>query len=254
MTKKKKQGHEFGCCPNTHAKFYEISLIIGFSLSLSLLIVNMILTLWCFKTSYCLLSLEIIPIALNAINIVLSIILRCWRSNGSVFKNNFSASIYVFYFILILIIINLLSSIVEEFFYFWVYVIYKSSEGKIIANLNFAGDILDKIINKNDGDEGKGPSDSDLKIVKILPWIAFNFNIFIQVLTLIFILIIRGRINLNSDYGFIKKDKSRSSMSKVSINPKNKRRKSAGLITSKNSEIKEFKKVKKKKKKRYSMK
>ena len=224
----------------------------------------MILTLWCFKTSYCLLSLEIIPIALNAINIVLSIILRCWRSNGSVFKNNFSASVCVFYFILILIIINLLSSIVEEFFYFWVYVIYKSSEGKIIANLNFAGDILDKIINKNDGDEGKGPSDSDLKIVKILPWIAFNFNIFIQVLTLIFILIIRGRlifiliirgrINLNSDYGFIKKDKSRSSMSKVSINPKNKRRKSAGLITSKNSEIKEFKKVKKKKKKRYSMK
>ena len=31
MTKKKKQGHEFGCCPNTHAKFYEISLIIGFN-------------------------------------------------------------------------------------------------------------------------------------------------------------------------------------------------------------------------------
>ena len=247
MTKKKKQGHEFGCCPNTHAKFYEISLIIGFSLSLALLIVNMILTLWCFKASYCLLSLEIVIIALNAINIILSIILRCWRSNGSVFKNNFSVSICVLYFILVLIIINLLSSLVEEFFYFLIYAVYE----KKINNSEFIIDILNKIVNANKLGKQK---DSKLTILKILPWIAFNFNICIQIIMLIFILIIRGRINLNSDYGFIKKDKSRSSMSKVSINPKNKRRKSAGLITSKNSEIKEFKKVKKKKKKRYSMK
>ena len=244
MTKKKKQGHEFGCCPNTHAKFYEISLIIGFSLSLALLIVNMILTLWCFKASYCLLSLEIVIIALNAINIILSIILRCWRSNGSVFKNNFSVSICVLYFILVLIIINLLSSLVEEFFYFLIYAVYE----KKINNSEFIIDILNKIVNANKLGKQK---DSKLTILKILPWIAFNFNICIQIIMLIFILIIRGRINLNSDYGFIKKDKSRSSMSKVSINPKNKRRKSAGLITSKNSEIKEFKKVKKKKKKRY---
>ena len=246
MTKKKKQGHEFGCCPNTHAKFYEISLIIGFSLSLSLLIVNMILTLWCFKASYCLLSLEIVIIALNAINIILSIILRCWRSNGSVFKNNFSVSICVLYFILVLIIINLLSSLVEAFFYFFV---YEMSERTIDSN--FITDIFYKIVNAEKLGES---NESKVNILKILPWIAFNFNICIQIIMLIFILIIRGRINLNSDYGFIKKDKSRSSMSKVSINPKNKRRKSAGLITSKNSEIKEFKKAKKKKKKRYSMK
>ena len=207
----------------------------------------MILTLWCFKASYCLLSLEIVIIALNAINIILSIILRCWRSNGSVFKNNFSVSICVLYFILVLIIINLLSSLVEEFFYFLIYAVYE----KKINNSEFIIDILNKIVNANKLGKQK---DSKLTILKILPWIAFNFNICIQIIMLIFILIIRGRINLNSDYGFIKKDKSRSSMSKVSINPKNKRRKSAGLITSKNSEIKEFKKVKKKKKKRYSMK
>ena len=207
----------------------------------------MILTLWCFKASYCLLSLEIVIIALNAINIILSIILRCWRSNGSVFKNNFSVSICVLYFILVLIIINLLSSLVEAFFYFFVYVAYEEK----INNSEFIIDILNKIVNANKLGKQK---DSKLTILKILPWIAFNFNICIQIIMLIFILIIRGRINLNSDYGFIKKDKSRSSMSKVSINPKNKRRKSAGLITSKNSEIKEFKKVKKKKKKRYSMK
>ena len=247
MTKKKKQGHEFGCCPNTHAKFYEISLIIGFSLSLALLIVNMILTLWCFKASYCLLSLEIVIIALNAINIILSIILRCWRSNGSVFKNNFSVSICVLYFILVLIIINLLSSLVEAFFYFFV---YAANEENMVKS-KFIIDIFYKIVNAEKLGEY---NESKVNILKILPWIAFNFNICIQIIMLIFILIIRGRINLNSDYGFIKKDKSRSSMSKVSINPKNKRRKSAGLITSKNSEIKEFKKVKKKKKKRYSMK
>ena len=222
-------------------------MLIGFSLSLALLIVNMILTLWCFKASYCLLSLEIVIIALNAINIILSIILRCWRSNGSVFKNNFSVSICVLYFILVLIIINLLSSLVEEFFYFFIYAVYEEK----INNSEFIIDILNKIVNANKLGKQK---DSKLTILKILPWIAFNFNICIQIIMLIFILIIRGRINLNSDYGFIKKDKSRSSMSKVSINPKNKRRKSAGLITSKNSEIKEFKKVKKKKKKRYSMK
>ena len=153
---------------------------------------------------------------------------------------------FIFYFILVLIIINLLSSLVEAFFYFFVYAM---SERTIDSN--FITDIFYKIVNAEKLGES---NESKVNILKILPWIAFNFNICIQIIMLIFILIIRGRINLNSDYGFIKKDKSRSSMSKVSINPKNKRRKSAGLITSKNSDIKEFKKVKKKKKKRYSMK
>ena len=116
MMKKKKSILRLGCCPNTHTKFYEITLIIGFSLSLVLLILNMYLSLWFFKMSYYLLSLEIIPIAFNVINILLSIILRCWRSDGSVLKINFSSSICVSCFLLVLIIINLLSSIVEEFF------------------------------------------------------------------------------------------------------------------------------------------
>ena len=71
---------------------------------------------------------------------------------------------------------------------------------------------------------------------------------------LIFILIIKGRIKLKNDYGFLKIDKNQSTRNKVTINTKNKRRKSASLFKSNNSEVKTFKKVKKKKKKRFSMK
>ena len=143
MMKKKKNILRFGCCPNTHTKFYEITLIIGFSLSLVLLTLNMYLTLWCFKMSYYLLSLEIIPIAFNGINILLFIILRCWRSDGSILKKNFSTSICISCFILVLIIINLLSSIVEEFFY---YCAYKMSESNGNDKSKFAEDIFEIII------------------------------------------------------------------------------------------------------------
>ena len=41
-----------------------------------------------------------------------------------------------------------------------------------------------------------------LNILKILPWIAFNFNILIQFIMFIFIIILIGRIKRKSDFGF----------------------------------------------------
>ena len=105
---------EPGCFPDTHAQSFEIALIICFILSCVLLIVNMLLTLRYFKSNYVLLILEIIPTALNFISIILSVTLRLWRSDGSVFKKNFSSSNCVSCLLLVLIIINLLLCIIEE--------------------------------------------------------------------------------------------------------------------------------------------
>ena len=110
-----------GCCPNSHAKCFEIILIIGFILSLAILIVNLILNLWCFKAYDIILAFNIIPIGLNGISAILSIILRLWRSDDSVFKNNFSSSSSVAYLLLVVVIINLLSSITGEVLYSFIY-------------------------------------------------------------------------------------------------------------------------------------
>ena len=92
-----------GCCPSVHAKTFEIILIIGFILSIILLIVNLVLSLWCFKYSYALFIIEIGLIALNFISIILSIILRVWRSDGSVHNKNFSSSNSVAIFNIVLV-------------------------------------------------------------------------------------------------------------------------------------------------------
>ena len=72
------------------------------------------MSLWCFKYSYALFIIEIGLIALNFISIILSIILRVWRSDGSVHNKNFSSSNSVAIFNIVLVIINLLASIAEE--------------------------------------------------------------------------------------------------------------------------------------------
>ena len=72
------------------------------------------MSLWCFKYSYALFIIEIGLIALNFISIILSIILRVWRSDGSVHNKNFSSSNNVAIFNIVLVIINLLASIAEE--------------------------------------------------------------------------------------------------------------------------------------------
>ena len=114
-----------GCCPSIHAKIFEIILIIGFTLSLISLTVNLIILLWCIKYSYPLLIIEIRLIALSTISLVLSIILRVWRSDGSVFNTKFLSSFCIAIINLVLVIINLLSSIAEEVLFSFVISIFK---------------------------------------------------------------------------------------------------------------------------------
>ena len=113
-----------GCCPSLHAKILEIILINGFALGFVLLTVNLIILLWCIKRSYPLLIIGIRLIALNAISLVLSIILRAWRSNGSVFNTKFLSSYCLAIINFVLVIINLLSSITEEVLFSYVISIF----------------------------------------------------------------------------------------------------------------------------------
>ena len=106
-----------GCFPNTNAKIFEIILIVGFFLTLILLIINLALTVWFFKLSNSLLIIEIVLLVLNFLSIILSIILRIWRSDHSILDKNLFSSIVVAIFNLVIVLINLLLSIVEEVLY-----------------------------------------------------------------------------------------------------------------------------------------
>ena len=228
-----------GCCSNTHAKNFEIILIVGFFFAISILIINLIFTLWCFKLSYPLFIIEIGMLAFNALGFILSIILRIWRNNGSVINANFSSSISVSFFLLVLVIISLLSSIAEEVLFSFVSsylsIFYKildilmgdsdENEGELedLANeFEKKEKILKKIMKKNfdeklfsfldedDDDEDEDNNFEDrvdkvknkITILNILSWISINFNIFIQFLFLIFIPILISRIKLRSDFGY----------------------------------------------------
>ena len=60
-------------CPSVNAKIFEIILIIGFILPIILLIINLVITLWCFKCSYSLFIIEIGLLVLNFICFIISI-------------------------------------------------------------------------------------------------------------------------------------------------------------------------------------
>lgn len=240
MGKKNQNNQNEGCCPDTHAKCFEIILIVGFFLSLAALIVNLVLNLWCFKLSLYILILSIVSIAMSAISIVLSIILRYWRSDDSVLKKNSSSSRGVSTFLFVLVIINILSSIADEVLYFFIYncLRLEDEEDKCEEeNINDPGKCLDliekrqkakkiylKILNQLIKKGGFGIDKDEvkkkIKLLKLLPWIAFNFNICIHILMIIFIFILKGRINLKNHFGFPPKDNSQSSKSEIIINDK----------------------------------
>ena len=225
-----------GCCPNSHAKCFEIILIIGFILSLAILIVNLILNIWYFKASDIILAFNIIPIGLNGISAILSIILRLWRSDDSVFKNNFSSSSSVAYLLLVVVIINLLSSITEEVLYSFIYnsFYYAKKMEELDENGNEDQSILEKLykkavdnskiveklVTKDIDDETEDPEkrENKQKILEILPWIALNFNNLIQFIMIIFIIILIGRIKLKNHFGFPQDDKNQSANYKINDN------------------------------------
>ena len=284
-----KKNQNQGCCPDTHAKCFEIILIIGFALSIIVLTVNFILNLWCFKLSIYLFILIIASIALSAISIILSIILRVWRSDDSVLRINYSSSNTTSCFLLVLVIINILSSVSEETLYYFIYD-YFIIEDKFFECINDinnvcpeitdlskksekASETLKKILNKVEkkgfGYKDDKDEENKKKLIKLVPWIAFNFNILILILMIVFIIILKGRIKLKNHFGFPPKDNSQSSKSEIIINDKSiadkklskkkKKKKEANVIDFSNVESDaatnlKNKKIKKKKKKRNSKK
>jgi hypothetical protein len=117
--KNKNKDSESGCFDSIEAKSFEIILIIGFFLGVAALVVNLVLTLWCFKHSLFLFITEIGLGGLNVVNIILAIILRIWRNDGSVFKSNLSSSKTITIISLVILIINFLGSAGEDvLFYF----------------------------------------------------------------------------------------------------------------------------------------
>ena len=236
-----------GCCANVHGKSFELILIVLFTLGAIIIAANFILTRWYFKQSYILFFIEIGLIALNGLCLLFTIILRCWRSNGSVLNTNYSSSNCLSIFIIILIIINLLFSICEIILFYLVYyyiiaLIDFFVLDKYVDWEKFNMEIFDKIMDNQERRRALSVNDdkdrfkTKLYTLKILPWISFSLNILIQILGIIFIILIRKRIKIKSDYGFPSshsstiKDDARSELSnaesaKIEINRKKRRRK-----------------------------
>ena len=194
---------------------------------------------------------------LNFLSIILSIILRIWRSDHSILDKNFFSSIVVAIFNLVIVIINLLLSIVEEVLYSLVfeYITYSFFTNN---NFNFYFDldnlddweeeeydgtlrnlktlspediekmqknyfrIMDKWqdydnINEFGFNENVSYKDQlkKLGVVRIIPWIALNFNILVQFIMFILIIILIGRIRRQSDFGLPQNNSNLASQNRM---------------------------------------
>jgi hypothetical protein len=142
-----------GFCGSIHGKSFEILLIILFTLGIIMLTVNLIVTEWYLRNSSSLFIIEICLVALNGICLILTIILRYWRSNGSVLNTNYTSSHWVSIIDIFLIIINLLGSIIEEILFFFIYYIISYEKNEItefytkVAEINIK--LLDKVNHKS---------------------------------------------------------------------------------------------------------
>ena len=197
------------CCGSVNAKAFEILLIIGFILSTAGLTVNFILNMYIFKYSYSIFSLEIVLMALNVFCLIFAIVLRVWRSNGSVLTTSYSSSLCLSSVILVFSIISLLGSgALDGLFYYTIDYLTGDIFDKIDdpETLQKRDDIYKLIFNKNEDmskDNNCDISDdkTKLKILKLIPWISINLNAFVQVLSIFFLCIIRQRIKFKCDVG-----------------------------------------------------
>lgn len=198
------------CCGSVHAKIFEILLILGYILSIAGLAVNIVLTMYCFKYSYSIFFIEIGLAALNLFCLIFVIILRVWRSNGSVQSINNSGSLCLSSVILVFSIIILLGSGAEDgLFYYTISFLTGDIEKEISDPQTYLDrtNIFLKIFNKYEDMCKKDifdkieESKSKQQILRLLPWISINFNALIQILSIFFICIIRQRIKFKTDLG-----------------------------------------------------
>ena len=191
-----------GCCGKTHAKIFEILLIVGFSASVAILVVNLVLTMFIFKYSDIIFFSEIGIAALNFICIIFSIILRVWRSNGSVLDLHYSSSNAISIIILVIIILNLICSLGEDVLYYFIVPSYVIEDYEPAPKIE---EIAEKLFNKNTKfDKNFGENlEKNRTILKILPWASASFSALVQIISMIFIILIRKRIKYKSDFGIV---------------------------------------------------
>lgn len=190
-----------GCCGKTHAKIFEILLIVGFSASVAILVVNLVLTMFIFKYSDIIFFSEIGIAALNFICIIFSIILRVWRSNGSVLDLHYSSSNAISIIILVIIILNLICSLGEDVLYYFT-VPYLTMDDDDPEPSEKIKEIFKKIFNK-EIDYDEEDFEKNRTILKILPYASANFSALVQIISMIFIILIRKRIKYKSDFGIV---------------------------------------------------
>ena len=196
-----------GFCGSIHGKSFEILLIILFTLGFIMLTVNLIVTEWYLRDSSSLFIIEICLVALNGLCLILTIILRLWRSNGSVLNTNYTSSHCVSIIEFFLIIINLLGSIIEGILFFFIYYIISYDPDKEITEFyTKVAEINVKLMDKVDHNSKIFTYDEDTlkkksSVLKTLPWISFSLNTFCQILSLVFIILLIKRIKHKSDYG-----------------------------------------------------
>ena len=191
-----------GCCGKTHAKIFEILLIVGFSASVAILVVNLVLTMFIFKYSYFIFFSEIGIAALNFICIIFSIILRVWRSNGSVLDLHYSSSNAISIIILVIIILNLICSLGEDVLYYFIVPLLTRDEDDPEPSEKIR-EIAEKLFNKEPDENFGEKIEKNKTILKILPWASASFSALVQIISMIFIILIRKRIKYKSDFGIV---------------------------------------------------
>ena len=191
-----------GCCGKTHAKIFEILLIVGFSASVAILVVNLVLTMFIFKYSDIIFFSEIGIAALNFICIIFSIILRVWRSNGSVLDLHYSSSSAISIIILVIIILNLICSLGEDVLYYFT-VPYLTMDDDDPEPSEKIQEIYEKIFNKDLDYSAYRDLQKKKIIFKILPYASASFSALVQIISMIFIILIRKRIKYKSDFGIV---------------------------------------------------
>lgn len=191
-----------GCCGKTHAKIFEILLIVGFSASVAILVVNLVLTMFIFKYSDIIFFSEIGIASLNFICIIFSIILRVWRSNGSVLDLHYSSSNAISIIILVIIILNLICSLGEDVLYYFIVPSFVIEDYEPAPKIK---EIAEKLFNKNTKFDKnfKKNLEKNRTILKILPWASASFSALVQIISMIFIILIRKRIKYKSDFGIV---------------------------------------------------
>ena len=230
---------QLDCFKNVHAKIFEIALIIGFVICEILLIVNLAVNNWYLKYSSSILALEVLLVIFTFFCLIISIILRIFRSNGTIFNSTYNFSNYFSIIMLVLVIINVLVSVVEDalFYYVYFFLTFSPSGDEDLESLEKKTKAFTKIMNKMYKDARRLSDDDDyydddyyddyddediydeadklekkIKRLKTLPWISFNFNAFLQILAAFVVIFLIIRIKNKSDYGTSSQNAQRSSI------------------------------------------